>query len=154
MKKCRRGFLVSHWVGTTGITGQLLLLLNWLVVQFIMKFWFPEIAGFYWSAIFLAVIFGINAMTVKGFGESEFWFSMIKVVAIIVFIIIGIAMIAKIMLTPDVSVWSNWTKGDAPFVGGLQALVGVAMIAGFSFQGTEIVGVAAGESKDQRKLFH
>lgn len=126
-----------------------------VAVQFIMKFWFPEIAGFYWSAIFLAVIFGINAMTVKGFGESEFWFSMIKVVAIIVFIIIGIAMIVKIMLTPDVSVWSNWTKGDAPFVGGLQALVGVAMIAGFSFQGTEMVGVAAGESKKiQRKPFH
>ena len=122
-----------------------------VAVQFIMKFWFPEISGFYWSAVFLAVIFAINAMTVKGFGESEFWFSMIKVIAIIVFIIIGIAMIAKIMLTPNVSAFSNWTKGDAPFVGGLQALVGVAMIAGFSFQGTEMVGVAAGESKDPKK---
>ncbi|HCK63340.1 MAG TPA: lysine transporter, partial [Acinetobacter radioresistens] len=57
------------------------------------KFWFPDIPGFYWSAIFLAIIFGINALTVKGFGESEFWFSMVKVVAIIAFIIIGIAMI-------------------------------------------------------------
>lgn len=55
------------------------------------------------------------------------------------------------MLTPNVSAFSNWTKGDAPFVGGLQALVGVAMIAGFSFQGTEMVGVAAGESKDPKK---
>lgn len=122
-----------------------------VAVQFIMKFWFPDIPGFYWSAIFLAVVFGINALTVKGFGESEFFFSLIKVLAIIAFIVIGIFMIVKIMLTPDVAVFANWTTGEAPFVGGLSALIGVAMIAGFSFQGTEMVGVAAGESKDPQK---
>jgi len=122
-----------------------------VAVQFIMKFWFPDIPGFYWSTIFLAIIFGINALTVKGFGESEFWFSMVKVVAIIAFIIIGIAMIIKIMLTPGMITFSNWTKGEAPFVGGLQAMIGVAMIAGFSFQGTEMVGVAAGESEDPKR---
>ena len=122
-----------------------------VAVQFIMKFWFPDIPGFYWSAIFLAVIFIINAMSVKGFGESEFLFSLVKVIAIVVFIIIGIAMIAKIMLTPGVETFDHWSKGEAPFVGGFQALIGVAMIAGFSFQGTEMVGVAAGESKDPKK---
>lgn len=122
-----------------------------VAVQFIMKFWFPDIPGFYWSALFLAVVFGINAMTVKGFGESEFFFSLVKVVAIIAFIIIGIFMIGKIMLTPGVETFANWTKGEAPFVGGFAALIGVAMIAGFSFQGTEMVGVAAGESKDPKK---
>lgn len=122
-----------------------------VAVQFIMKFWFPDIPGFYWSAIFLAVIFGINALTVKGFGESEFFFSLVKVLAIIAFIIIGIWMIAKIMLTPGASAFANWSVGEAPFAGGFQALIGVAMIAGFSFQGTEMVGVAAGESKDPQK---
>ena len=122
-----------------------------VAVQFIMKFWFPDIPGFYWSALFLAVVFGINALTVKGFGESEFFFSLIKVLAIIIFIIIGIVMITKIMLTPEAATFSNWTTGEAPFVGGFSALIGVAMIAGFSFQGTEMVGVAAGESKDPKK---
>ncbi|ATO19647.1 lysine transporter [Acinetobacter sp. LoGeW2-3] len=122
-----------------------------VAVQFIMKFWFPDIPGFYWSSLFLAVVFGINALTVKGFGESEFFFSLIKVLAIIAFIIIGIFMIVKIMMTPEVATFANWTKGEAPFVGGLSALIGVAMIAGFSFQGTEMVGVAAGESKDPQK---
>ena len=122
-----------------------------VAVQFIMKFWFPDIPGFYWSAIFLIVIFGINALTVKGFGESEFIFSLVKVLAIIVFIIIGIAMIAKTMVTPGVATFGNWTIGEAPFVGGFPALIGVAMIAGFSFQGTEMVGVAAGESKNPKK---
>ncbi|WP_441368401.1 amino acid permease [Acinetobacter lwoffii] len=122
-----------------------------VTVQFIMKFWFPDIPGVYWSAIFLAIIFGINALTVKGFGESEFFFSLVKVLAIIAFIIIGIWMIVKIMLTPGAEAFVNWSIGDAPFVGGFQALIGVAMIAGFSFQGTEMVGVAAGESKDPKK---
>lgn len=122
-----------------------------VAVQFIMKFWFPDLPGFYWSAIFLLIIFAINAMTVKGFGESEFWFSMIKVAAIAIFIVLGIYTIIKIMLTPDLQVWKNWTHGEAPFVGGLQAMIGIAMVAGFSFQGTEMVGVAAGESKDPRR---
>lgn len=122
-----------------------------VAVQFIMKFWFPDIPGFYWSALFLTVVFSINALTVKGFGESEFFFSLVKVLAIIIFIIIGLVMIAKIMMTPDVATFGNWSKGEAPFVGGLSALIGVAMIAGFSFQGTEMVGVAAGESKDPQK---
>ncbi|WP_168407797.1 amino acid permease [Acinetobacter indicus] len=122
-----------------------------VAVQFIMKFWFPDMPGFYWSALFLTVVFAINALTVKGFGESEFFFSLVKVLAIIIFIIIGLVMIAKIMMTPDVATFGNWSKGEAPFVGGLSALIGVAMIAGFSFQGTEMVGVAAGESKDPQK---
>ncbi|AXY61028.1 amino acid permease [Acinetobacter chinensis] len=122
-----------------------------VAVQFIMKFWFPDIPGFWWSAVFLAIIFCINALTVKGFGESEFLFSLVKVIAIIFFIAIGLFMIGKIMLDPADSITKNWTIGEAPFVGGLNALIGVAMIAGFSFQGTEMVGVAAGESKDPKK---
>ena len=119
-----------------------------VAVQFIMKFWFPDIPGFWWSALFLAIIFAINSLTVKGFGESEFLFSLVKVIAILVFIVIGLFMIGKIMLDPTDSIAKNWTIGEAPFVGGFTALIGVAMIAGFSFQGTEMVGVAAGEAKD------
>jgi lysine-specific permease len=44
--------------------------------------------------------------------------------------------------------WHNWQIGDAPFAGGFSAMIGVAMIVGFSFQGTELIGVAAGESQD------
>ncbi|KAA8732774.1 amino acid permease [Acinetobacter qingfengensis] len=122
-----------------------------VAVQFIMKFWFPDIPGFWWSLIFLCIIFGINALTVKGFGESEFYFSLIKVLAIIVFVGLGIYMIIHIMSSAPDHILKNWTLKDAPFAGGLQAMIGVAMIAGFSFQGTEMVGVAAGESKNPEK---
>src|SRR5690606_19089630 len=73
------------------------------VFQFIMKFWFPDIRGFYWSVIFLAVVRGINALTVRGFGESEFLFSLVKVLAIIVFSIIATSITFKIMRTAEVS---------------------------------------------------
>ncbi len=49
---------------------------------------------------------------------------MVKVIAIVAFIIIGIAMIIKIMLTPGVATFGNWTYKEAPFVGGLQAMIG------------------------------
>ncbi|MCF9045175.1 amino acid permease [Acinetobacter nectaris] len=122
-----------------------------VAVQFIMKFWFPDIPGFWWSLAFLSIIFAINAMSVKGFGESEFVFSLIKVIAIVAFIGLGIFMIFKIMMSEPNAVFANWHYKDAPFVGGLQAMIGVAMIAGFSFQGTEMVGVAAGESESPEK---
>jgi OmpA-OmpF porin, OOP family len=72
-----------------------------VAVQFIMKFWFPDIPGFYWSALFLAVVFGINALTVKGFGESEFFFSLIKVLAIIAFIINGNFYVTSDLITKN-----------------------------------------------------
>ena len=46
---------------------------------------------------------------------------------------------------------SNWTTGDAPFHNGFVGVIAVFMIAGFSFQGTELVGVAAGESENPRR---
>mgnify|MGYP002088329777 CR=1 FL=1 len=47
--------------------------------------------------------------------------------------------------------FTNWTIGDAPFVGGFTAMLGIFMVAGFSFQGTEMIGIAAGESEDPEK---
>ncbi len=47
--------------------------------------------------------------------------------------------------------WSNWGIDDAPFAGGFAAMIGVAMIVGFSFQGTELIGIAAGESENPEK---
>ncbi len=117
----------------------------------IMKYWFPEVPGYIWSAGFLAIIVALNGFTVKGFGEAEFWCSLIKVVTVIAFIGIGMLMVFGIMHGDSHPGWSNLSTGDAPFVGGFPALLSVAMIAGFSFQGTELIGVAAGESENPGK---
>ncbi|GIN88489.1 gamma-aminobutyrate permease [Heyndrickxia sporothermodurans] len=116
----------------------------------VMKFWFPDSPSWLWSGLFTLIIFGLNILSVKGYGEGEYWFSFIKVATIIIFIIVGFLMIFGIMNGQAVG-FKNFTVGDAPFHGGLLAVIGVFLTAGFSFQGTEIVGVAAGESENPRE---
>lgn len=120
-------------------------------VVLIMKFWFPDTPSFIWSAVALIIMFLINYMSVKGFGEAEYWFAMIKIVTVIIFLITGFLIIFGIMGGNDPIGFSNFTMGDGPFNGGFFTILGVFMAAGFSFQGTELLGVTAGESEDPEK---
>ncbi|BGI50735.1 MAG: amino acid permease [Arsenophonus endosymbiont of Ceratovacuna japonica] len=122
-----------------------------VAAQLIMEYWFPNIYGWIWSAFFLFIIFMLNYISVKGFGEAEYWFSLIKIITVIIFIVIGILMIIGILHGAENFGWYNWKIGEAPFAGGFSAMLGVSMIVGFSFQGTELIGIAAGESKDPSK---
>ena len=74
--------------------------------------------------------------------------ALIKVIAVLVFVAMGVMMLLGIIRGGETGGLANWTVGDAPFAGGFAALIGVAMVVGFSFQGTELIGIAAGESKD------
>ncbi|OSM97168.1 amino acid permease [Lonsdalea populi] len=132
---------------------------NWAVTiavdlvaaQLVMGYWYPDVPGWIWSALFLTVIFLLNYISVKGFGEAEYWFSLIKVITVLIFIGVGVLMIVGILRGGEHAGLHNWQIGDAPFAGGFSAMIGVAMIVGFSFQGTELIGIAAGESKDPQK---
>lgn len=119
-------------------------------VTMIMKFWFPNTPSILWSSLFLAIMFLLNYLSVKGFGEAEYWFSLIKVVTVVIFIIIGTLMIFGIMGNQTIG-FKNFTIGDAPFHGGFMAMLGIFMAAGFSFQGTELLGIAAGETDNPAK---
>ena len=115
----------------------------------VMQYWLPDSPGWVWSVIFLTILVVLNLLSARAYGEGEFWFAIVKAIAVIVFLIVGVLMIAGIMggKSPGVS---NWTTGDAPFVDGFGGVMTVFLVAGFSFQGTELIGVAAGESKDPR----
>lgn len=116
----------------------------------VVKFWLPDTSAIMWSALFLAILFLLNFFSAKMYGESEFWFAGIKVVTIIIFLVIGILMIVGIV-GGHTTGFQNWVIEDAPFAGGLMAVINIFMIAGFSFQGTELVGVAAGETENPEK---
>ncbi|MFL6518158.1 MAG: amino acid permease [Bacillus sp. (in: firmicutes)] len=116
----------------------------------IMKFWFPDVPSIIWSALFLGLIFLLNALSVKSYGESEYWFSLIKVVTVIVFIGVGLLTIFGILGGQFIG-FKIFTIGDAPVHGGLMSILSIFFIAGFSFQGTELVGIAAGESEEPEK---
>jgi lysine-specific permease len=116
-----------------------------------MKFWFPNSPSILWSAIALVIMFLLNYLSVKGFGEAEFWFAMIKVVTVIIFIITGLLIIFDIMGGKNPIGFTNFVANGGPFNGGFFTILGVFMVAGFSFQGTELLGVTAGESEDPEK---
>ncbi|KAK9709066.1 hypothetical protein K7432_009269 [Basidiobolus ranarum] len=116
----------------------------------IMQYWLPNVPSWVWSACVLAIIVGINSISVKGYGETEYWFALIKVITVVVFIIVGIFVAAGVLGGVKYG-FSNYTRGEAPFVGGGLGVLSVFLVAGFSFMGTELVGVAAGESENPEK---
>ncbi len=116
----------------------------------VMKFWFPDSSSAMWSGIFIVLLLVLNLFSAGIFGESEFWFAGIKVVTIIIFLFVGILMILGIM-TADSPGFSNWTRGEAPFVGGGFAVFSILMVAGFSFVGVEATAIAAGECVNPEK---
>ncbi|CAO3656857.1 unnamed protein product [Mucor hiemalis] len=127
---------------------------NWAVTvaveltagSMVMAYWLPNIPGYVWSIIFLILILALNLFSVKGYGEAEYWFALIKVLTVIVFIILGILV--------DTGVLGGKYYGVEVFnYSGVQGLgiLSTFLTAGFSFQGTELIGVAAGESENPRK---
>jgi len=129
----------------------------------IMKFWLPDVPGWIWCIVFLALILFINLLSTRAYGEGEFWFASIKVAAVIIIIVVGLCVLIGLFgQSPGFSNWalnvpkpadpaSQSAWGNAPFVGGFGSILAIFLIAGFSFQGTEIVGVAAGEGEDPEK---
>lgn len=116
----------------------------------IIKYWFPESSSALWSLLFLLIMFGLNFLSTKSYGESEYWFAIIKIITVVIFLTVGVLMIFGVMGGEAVGM-NNFNLGGTPFHGGFFAFVGVFMAAGFSFQGTELIGVAAGESENPRK---
>ncbi|HWK22538.1 MAG TPA: amino acid permease [Ureibacillus sp.] len=120
-------------------------------VSLIMKYWFPNSSSALWTVLFIAVILTFNVLSVRAYGESEYWFAMIKVATVIVFIIVSFLMIFGILKGHDPLGFENFFVGDAPFNGGFLAIFGIFLAAGFSFQGTELLGITAGETDDPGK---
>jgi lysine-specific permease len=113
----------------------------------LMQYWFPNSPAWLWSGSFLIFIVAFNAISTKAFGEIEYWFSLIKISVIGLFIIVGFAMIFGLTSHHSVGL-TNWRIGDAPFHNGWMGVFSAVILAGFSFQGTELIGIAAGESKN------
>ncbi|KAJ3279147.1 hypothetical protein HK104_001705 [Borealophlyctis nickersoniae] len=102
-------------------------------------------------AAFIPVTGSFSTYAGRGFGESESWLSAIKVVAIIVFILAGLAIdIGWLGGGPPLG-FDFWSIPGAPFKNGIIGVVDVFIVAFFSFGGTELVGITAGEVKNPRK---
>jgi len=108
-----------------------------------MGYWFPDMPGWLWVLLFSAALIGVNALSVKTFGTVEYWFSTIKVSAIIAFIVLGAYV-----------VWGNpqygtqhYTEHGGFFPNGAWGMWVAVIISIFSYLSIEMIAVAAGEAE-------
>ena len=127
------------------------------IAALVITYWEPMrfMPPWGWSLLFFGLIVLLNMLSVEAFGESEYWFSLVKVVTVVVFLGVGMLTIFGI-LGGDYVGLANFTVGDAPFLGdgfpgSFLTMLGVFLIAGFSFQGTELIGITAGESENPKE---
>ncbi|KAL8984781.1 MAG: hypothetical protein Q9177_004608 [Variospora cf. flavescens] len=115
-----------------------------------IEYWDSPISPAVWVTIFLLGIISINLVGVRGYGEAEFVFSIIKVIAVIGFIILGIILNIGGGRNAEYIGGRYWASPGA-FNNGFQGLCSVFVIAAFAFTGTELVGLAAAETANPRK---
>jgi len=115
-----------------------------------IQFWWPEIPTWVSAAAFFVIINLINLNNVKVFGEMEFWFAIIKVVAVIAMILFGGWLLFSGNGGPQASVSNLWDQGGF-LPHGMTGLVMMMAIIMFSFGGLELVGITAAEADNPEK---
>ncbi len=137
-----------YWLTWTATLGT-----EFTAAALLMQEWFPQISVWIWTIAFAAIVFGLNMTSTKLFAESEFWLSLVKVVTVIVFIILGLLAVFGILSFQGHSsapLFSNLTA-QGWFPQGLFPIFATMLIVNFAFSGTELIGVAAGETEDPAK---
>ena len=118
----------------------------------ILHYWefFRQFSSFSICVTFLILLYLLNLISVKVFGEIEYWITIIKVITVIVFLIVGIAIIFGVSSNPEAGLPTFIKNGDKTLSAGIGSF-GVLSTAAFSFGGTEIVAVTAGESPNPKE---
>ena len=146
-------FFFLDWSVTVmaDITAVALYLHYWKALQVVPQWLFALIA--------LVLVFILNMLNVKMFGEAEFWFALIKVAAIVSFMVIAIIAIVLGLHTDTASNGDEITAGAHNILGnggffpeGFPVVFALTLGVVFAFGGTEMVGVAAGEAQEAKKI--
>lgn len=117
------------------------------------QFWFPDLPQWAPAIACVGLLLGLNLLTVKLFGEIEFWFAMIKIVAIVALVGTGLYMVGAAFVSPAgraASLSNLWNDGGM-FPNGMMGFFAGFQIAVFAFVGIELVGTTAAEAKDPER---
>ncbi|KAA0966279.1 amino acid permease [Sporosarcina sp. ANT_H38] len=141
------GFVVrySYWFSLVCAIGT-----EVTAVAVYMKYWFPTVPAIVWILLFAGILMYVNATTVKMFGVVEYWFSVVKVVAITGFIILAVFVIVGADNTSSIGI-HNYTANGGFFPNGLWGMWIAVFISLFSYLSIEMIAVSAGEAKDPEK---
>ncbi|RSL42693.1 hypothetical protein CEP53_012049 [Fusarium sp. AF-6] len=119
-----------------------------VALQLILQYWTDNFPGWALSLIFWVVLIGVNIISVRAYGELEYWLSLLKVITIVVFIVMGIVVNCGGNAEGRYIGGENWHLPGAPFVGGIGGFASVFVTASFAYGGTESIAITAGETKD------
>src|SRR5690348_4202469 len=111
-----------------------------------IAYWFPNVPQWIWVVLVSAALVALNSMQVNRLGEFEYWFAMIKVSAIVAFIIVGISLIFGIGSRHAVGL-ANLTQHGGFFPSGWKGVWLSLTITVTSYMGVEIIAVTAGEAE-------
>ncbi|MGE8447102.1 MAG: D-serine/D-alanine/glycine transporter [Comamonas sp.] len=117
------------------------------------QFWWPDLPQWAPAIACVALLLSLNLLTVKLFGEIEFWFAMIKIVAIVALVGTGLYMVSTGFSSPagrQASIANLWNDGGL-FPHGAMGFFAGFQIAVFAFVGIELVGTTAAEAKDPHR---
>ena len=120
------------------------------VVGLYVNYWLPHFPSWASALTVLVAVTALNLLNVRSFGESEFWLSFIKIAAIIGMILLGLALIASGIDHKAAGLSNLWIHGGF-LPNGIRGLLLSLVVVMFSFGGTELIGITAGEADDPRR---
>ncbi|MDN5384490.1 amino acid permease [Streptomyces sp. LB8] len=119
----------------------------------ILAAWIPAVPQWGWALIVMVVLTATNLASVGSYGEFEFWFAGIKVVAIAAFIVVGLLAVLGVLpgVHSDKAGFDNLVAHDGFLPNGPGAILTGMLLVVFSFMGSEIATLAAGEAEDPQR---
>ena len=142
----------SYWIGLTFVA-----MAELTAVSTYVKFWFPHWQTWIIQIFFLGILTLVNLVAVKVFGETEYWFAMIKIIAIVAMIATGLFLIftgfkASASGGNTVASFSNITHHFELFPNGAGMFIAAFPMVFFAFQGMEFVGITTAETENPRAV--
>ena len=146
----KAGFVLSwsYWLSwSVAVVGDV------VVVGGFFQYWYPDVPAWIPAFFTMFLLLGLNTLAVKVFGEIEFWFALIKIIAIVLLIMTSIFFIGISYVSPQgtVASFSNVIEKNTIFPHGISGFFAGFQIAIFSFAGTELIGTTAAEAKNPEK---
>ncbi|MGO3613940.1 MAG: amino acid permease [Leuconostoc mesenteroides] len=142
----------SYWIGLLFVA-----MAELTAVSTYVKFWFPSWKTWIIQILFLFVLTMINLIAVRVFGETEYWFAMIKIIAIVAMIVTGLILIFTGFKAPasgghTVASFSNVFSNFSLFPNGDSVFFAAFPMVFFAFQGMEFVGITTAETENPREV--
>ncbi|KAA8376237.1 amino acid permease [Leuconostoc carnosum] len=142
----------SYWIGLLFVA-----MAELTAVSTYVKFWFPNLQTWLIQIVFLAILTMINLVAVRLFGETEYWFAMIKIIAIVAMIITGPFLIFTGFKSPasgghTVASFGNVFSNFSLFPNGASMFFAAFPMVFFAFQGMEFVGITTAETQNPREV--